>query len=42
LGIGADKLEVMAKKATGNGEREIGGLKKLGWRDVLSIYEMSS
>jgi alcohol dehydrogenase YqhD (iron-dependent ADH family) len=42
LGIGDDRLEEMAKKATkaafGN-ERPLGGLKKLYWQDVLAIYE---
>jgi alcohol dehydrogenase YqhD (iron-dependent ADH family) len=42
LGIGEDKLEEMAKKATGaafGNEQPIGGLKKLYWRDVLAIYK---
>ena len=42
LGIGEDRLEEMAKKATGAafGEEEpIGGLKKLYWQDVLEIYK---
>ncbi|NDL68550.1 iron-containing alcohol dehydrogenase [Anaerotalea alkaliphila] len=41
LGIGEDKLEEMAKKATGavsGEEKPIGGLKKLHWQDVLEIY----
>ena len=41
LGIGEDRLEEMAKKATraafGN-ESPIGGFKKLYWQDVLAIY----
>ena len=42
LGIGEDKLEEMAKKATGAAtgkETPIGGLKKLYWQDVLEIYK---
>ncbi len=43
LGIREDRFEEMAKKATkaafGN-ERPIGGLKKLYWQDVLSIYQL--
>jgi len=42
LGIGADRLEEMAKKATAANsgkERPLGGLKKLYWQDVLAIYE---
>ena len=42
LGIPEDKLEEMAKKATGIafGEEEpIGGLKTLTWQDVLAIYQ---
>lgn len=41
LGIGEDQLEVMAKKATDEAygqENPIGGLQKLRWKDVLSIY----
>lgn len=41
LGIGADKLELMAKKATKiafGAQRPLGGLRKLGWQDVLAIY----
>lgn len=41
FGIGEDRLEEMAKKATGaafGSERPIGGLKKLYWQDVLAIY----
>lgn len=44
LGIDESKLELMAKKATGevNGsERPIGGLKKLYWQDVLEIYKLA-
>jgi alcohol dehydrogenase YqhD (iron-dependent ADH family) len=43
LGIGEDKLEEMAKKATGTAfgdEQPIGGLKKLYWQDVLNIYNL--
>ena len=44
LGIGEDKLEEMAKKATGvaygHDERPLGGLKKLNWQDVLAIYDI--
>ncbi|MDR1439911.1 MAG: iron-containing alcohol dehydrogenase [Clostridiales bacterium] len=42
LGIGGDRLEEMAKKATGaafGDEEPLGGLKKLRWQDVLAIYE---
>jgi len=41
FGIGEDRLEEMAKKATGaafGSEHPIGGLKKLYWQDVLAIY----
>ena len=41
FGIGEDRLEEMAKKATGaafGSERPLGGLKKLYWQDVLAIY----
>ncbi|GHU65047.1 NADH-dependent butanol dehydrogenase A [Clostridia bacterium] len=44
MGIGADKLEEMAKKCTGaafGDESPIGGLKKLRWQDVLSIYRLA-
>ncbi|MDR0644049.1 MAG: iron-containing alcohol dehydrogenase [Treponema sp.] len=45
LGIEEDKLELMAKKATGvaYGETEspLGGLKKLQWQDVLAIYKLA-
>lgn len=44
LGIGEDQLEAMAKKATGYAsgkEQPVGGLKKLGWQDVLAIYRMA-
>ncbi len=37
LGIGEDKLELMAQRVTEKGN--IGGLKKLGKEDVLAIYE---
>ncbi len=43
LGIGEDRLEEMAKKATRvpfGEERPIGGLKKLYWKDVLAIYNL--
>ncbi len=43
LGIGEEKLEEMAKKATGEAfgeEAPIGGLKKLYWQDVLAIYKL--
>ncbi len=42
LGIGEDKLEEMAKKATcaaSGEEKPLGALKKLYWQDVLSIYQ---
>ena len=42
LGIDAERLEEMAKKATGKEfgrEEPIGGFKKLLWQDVLAIYE---
>jgi alcohol dehydrogenase YqhD (iron-dependent ADH family) len=42
LGIGDDKLELMAKKASGaafNREKPLGGLKKLYWQDILEIYK---
>ena len=44
LGIGPEKLELMAKKATGAAfgeEHPIGGLKKLYWQDVLEIYKLA-
>ena len=44
LGIDETKLELMAKKATGEAfgaEEPIGGLKKLCWRDVLEIYKLA-
>ncbi len=44
LGIGPEKLERMAKKATGEAfgeESPIGGLKKLYWQDVLEIYRLA-
>lgn len=43
LGIGEDRLEEMAKKATKvafGAERPLGGLKKLYWQDVLAIYNL--
>ena len=42
LGISGNRLEEMAKKATGAAfgeEHPIGGLKKLYWQDVLAIYK---
>lgn len=44
LGIDESKLEVMAKKSTGEAygeEYPLGGLKKLYWQDVLEIYKMA-
>jgi alcohol dehydrogenase YqhD (iron-dependent ADH family) len=44
LGIDESKLELMAKKATGEAygkEHSIGGLKKLYWQDVLEIYKLA-
>ncbi len=44
LGIDESNLEIMAKKATNfnNGEEvKLGGLKKLGWEDVLAIYKLA-
>ena len=47
LGIGEDKLEIMAKQCThtrlgtGETEKSVGGLKKLYWRDVLAIYQLA-
>jgi alcohol dehydrogenase YqhD (iron-dependent ADH family) len=43
LGIGEERLEEMAKKATGAAfgqEEPIGGFKKICWRDVLEIYTL--
>jgi len=43
FGIGEDRLEEMAKKATGEAygtEHALGGLKKLYWQDVLAIYRL--
>lgn len=44
LGIGPDRLEEMAKKATKapllGEERPLGGFKKLYWQDVLAIYKL--
>jgi alcohol dehydrogenase YqhD (iron-dependent ADH family) len=44
LGIEESKFELMARKATGiayGAERPLGGLKKLGWQDVLAIYNLA-
>lgn len=44
LNIDDTNLELMAKKATNfkDGEEvKLGGLKKLGWEDVLSIYKLA-
>ena len=44
LGIGADKLELMAKKATREQfgkEKPFGNIKKLYWQDVLNILELA-
>lgn len=44
LGIDESKLELMAKKATGEAygsEHPIGGLKRLYWQDVLEIYKLA-
>ena len=44
LGIDESKLELMAKKATGEAygnEHPLGGLKKLYWQDVLEIYKLA-
>lgn len=44
LGIDGGKLELMAKKATGEAygsEHPLGGLKKLYWQDVLEIYKLA-
>ena len=44
LGIGEDRLEEMARKATHEcfgQEIPIGGLKKLYWQDVLAIYKLA-
>ena len=44
LGIGKDRLEEMAKKATGyafGAEYGQGHFQKLDWRDVLEIYKMA-
>ncbi|MCL2842669.1 MAG: iron-containing alcohol dehydrogenase [Oscillospiraceae bacterium] len=43
LGIGPDRLEEMAKKATKipfGEERPLGGFKKLYWQDILEIYKL--
>ena len=44
LGIDESKLEVMAKKSTGEAygsEQPLGNLKKLYWQDVLEIYKLA-
>lgn len=45
LGIGDDKFELMAKKATrlayGGPEFPLGGFKKLQWQDILAIYRQA-
>jgi alcohol dehydrogenase YqhD (iron-dependent ADH family) len=44
LGIGSDRLELMAKKATGaafDEEEPLGGLKKLYWEAGLAIYKLA-
>lgn len=44
LDIDGSRLEEMAKKATGiafGQEKPIGGLKKLGWQDVLEIFKLA-
>lgn len=45
LGIGEDKLELMAKRATGvaygRPETPIGEFNKMYWQDVLNIFRMS-
>lgn len=45
LGIDGEKLELMAKKATGTAyglsDHPIGGLKKLTWQDSLAIYQLA-
>jgi len=43
IGIGEDRLEEMAKKATHaafDNEKPLGGFKKLYWQDVLAIYNL--
>ncbi|MCL2580021.1 MAG: iron-containing alcohol dehydrogenase [Oscillospiraceae bacterium] len=48
LGIGEDKLEMMAKQGThtrlspGQTEKPLGGLKKLYWQDILAIYKLAA
>ena len=42
MGIDGSHLEEMAKKATGyceNGEKPLGNMEKLYWKDILSIYQ---
>lgn len=44
LGIDDSNLEIMAKKATNfndGKEFKLGGLRKLGWEDVLAIYKLA-
>ena len=44
LGIDESRHEEMARKCTGDyfgQEEKIGGLKKLGWQDVLKIYQIA-
>ncbi|MDF2595032.1 MAG: iron-containing alcohol dehydrogenase [Clostridia bacterium] len=44
LGIDESRLELMAKKSTGEAygsEHTLGGLKKLYWQDVLEIYKLA-
>jgi alcohol dehydrogenase YqhD (iron-dependent ADH family) len=44
MGIGEDKLEFMAKKATRaeyGKESAIGAIRPLLWQDVLNIYRMA-
>jgi hypothetical protein len=44
LGIDDNRLEEMAKKATGAafGEEEpLGKVKKLYWQDILAVYRMA-
>ena len=45
MGIGGDRLEEMAKKASREAygkERPLGGLKKLYWQDILEIFKIVS
>jgi alcohol dehydrogenase YqhD (iron-dependent ADH family) len=44
VGISDDKLELMAKKATGEAygfEHPVGRFKPLRWQDVLEIYRLA-